>query len=308
MAAAAVGHRAGRGTTVERVDGAARPARRRPAGLGARRRRDRATGRARSPGSPPPPLRRGRERGAGGPARRGRRGGLGRCGLLERRRRGQPRARGRWGSARRRRRAGSGSRSGATTTDADIDRVLDRRAGRGRPAARLKPCGCWWPCPAGSTPRSPPRWSPSGSGREQVVGATLKLWGGPSDSGCCSVADVEDARRVADQLGLVHHVFNFSAEFEEHVVDPYVSGPRRGSHPQPVHRVQPAPQVRPVARAGPRAGLRRGGHRAPRPVRDRRPAGASGCAGGPTRRRTSPTCWPCSARTSWPAPSSRSGR
>jgi tRNA-uridine 2-sulfurtransferase len=31
----------------------------------------------------------------------------------------------------------------------------------------------------------------------EVVGATLKLWGGASDSGCCSVADVEDARRVA---------------------------------------------------------------------------------------------------------------
>ena len=30
----------------------------------------------------------------------------------------------------------------------------------------------------------------------EVVGATMKLWGGPSDSGCCSVADVEDARRV----------------------------------------------------------------------------------------------------------------
>ena len=34
-----------------------------------------------------------------------------------------------------------------------------------------------------------------------VVGATLKLWGGASDSGCCSVADVDDARRVAEQLG-----------------------------------------------------------------------------------------------------------
>ena len=34
-----------------------------------------------------------------------------------------------------------------------------------------------------------------------VVGATLKLWGGASDSGCCSVADVDDARRVAGQLG-----------------------------------------------------------------------------------------------------------
>ena len=51
-------------------------------------------------------------------------------------------------------------------------------------------------------------------GADRVVGATLKLWGGSSDSGCCSVADVDDARRVAGQLGLVHHVFNFADEFE----------------------------------------------------------------------------------------------
>jgi tRNA-specific 2-thiouridylase len=70
-------------------------------------------------------------------------------------------------------------------------------------------------------------------GRHQVVGATLKLWGGSSDSGCCSVADVEDARRVAEQLGLVHHVFNFSAEFEERVVDPYVQGHADGRTPNP---------------------------------------------------------------------------
>src|SRR6478672_9126463 len=30
-----------------------------------------------------------------------------------------------------------------------------------------------------------------------VTGVTLKLWGGASDSGCCSVSDVEDARVVA---------------------------------------------------------------------------------------------------------------
>src|ERR1039458_10612601 len=71
------------------------------------------------------------------------------------------------------------------------------------------------------------------SGRDQVVGATLKLWGGSSDSGCCSVADVEDARRVADQLGLVHHVFNFTAEFEERVVAPYVDGHAIGRTPNP---------------------------------------------------------------------------
>ena len=53
-----------------------------------------------------------------------------------------------------------------------------------------------------------------------VVGATLKLWGGPSDSGCCSVADVDDARRVAQQLGIAHHVFNLTEEFDRNVVTP----------------------------------------------------------------------------------------
>jgi tRNA-specific 2-thiouridylase len=66
-----------------------------------------------------------------------------------------------------------------------------------------------------------------------VVGATLKLWGGASDSGCCSVADVDDARRVAEQLGLDHHVFNFTDAFEETVVTPYVSDHAAGRTPNP---------------------------------------------------------------------------
>ncbi len=70
-------------------------------------------------------------------------------------------------------------------------------------------------------------------GPDTVVGATLKLWGGTSDSGCCSVADVDDARRVADHLGLVHHVFNFASDFEEYVVDPYVRGHAEGRTPNP---------------------------------------------------------------------------
>jgi len=54
-----------------------------------------------------------------------------------------------------------------------------------------------------------------------VTGVTLKLWGGASDSGCCSVADVEDARRVAAQLDLPHYVFNFAAEFDHrHLLSP----------------------------------------------------------------------------------------
>jgi tRNA-specific 2-thiouridylase len=66
-----------------------------------------------------------------------------------------------------------------------------------------------------------------------VVGATMKLWGGSSDSGCCSVADVEDARRVAQQVGIDHHVFNFTDDFDAHVVQPYVDAHAAGRTPNP---------------------------------------------------------------------------
>jgi tRNA-specific 2-thiouridylase len=66
-----------------------------------------------------------------------------------------------------------------------------------------------------------------------VVGATMKLWGGDSDSGCCSVADVEDARRVAQQLGIAHHVFNFTDDFDRNVVDRYVAEHAAGRTPNP---------------------------------------------------------------------------
>ena len=67
----------------------------------------------------------------------------------------------------------------------------------------------------------------------QAVGVTLKLWGGDGDSGCCSVADVDDARRVADRLDLDHHVFNLADRFDEAVVRPYVAAHGRGATPNP---------------------------------------------------------------------------
>ena len=67
----------------------------------------------------------------------------------------------------------------------------------------------------------------------EVVGATMKLWGGGSDSGCCSVADVEDARRVAHQLGIPHHVFNLTDDFDSRVVEPYVAAHAAGRTPNP---------------------------------------------------------------------------
>ncbi len=67
----------------------------------------------------------------------------------------------------------------------------------------------------------------------EVVGVTMKLWGGESDSGCCSVSDVDDARRVAQQLGIDHHVFNFGDDFTAHVVEPYVAAHAAGLTPNP---------------------------------------------------------------------------
>ena len=66
-----------------------------------------------------------------------------------------------------------------------------------------------------------------------VVGVTMRLWGGESDTGCCSVADVDDARRVAQQLGIDHLVFNFTEDFDAHVVAPYVRAHADGITPNP---------------------------------------------------------------------------
>jgi tRNA-uridine 2-sulfurtransferase len=67
----------------------------------------------------------------------------------------------------------------------------------------------------------------------EVVAVTMKLWGGEQDSGCCSVADVDDARRVAQQLGIDHWVFNFGDDFDRWVVGPYVRDHLDGRTPNP---------------------------------------------------------------------------
>jgi tRNA-specific 2-thiouridylase len=66
-----------------------------------------------------------------------------------------------------------------------------------------------------------------------VTGVTLRLWGGETDSGCCSVADVEDARRVAAQLDIPHYVFNLGDDFGASVVEPYVAAYAAARTPNP---------------------------------------------------------------------------
>ena len=67
----------------------------------------------------------------------------------------------------------------------------------------------------------------------EVTGVTMKLWGGESDTGCCSVSDVDDARRVAQQLDIPFHVFNFGDDFDADVVQPYVDAHAHGLTPNP---------------------------------------------------------------------------
>ena len=70
-----------------------------------------------------------------------------------------------------------------------------------------------------------------------VIGVTLRLWDGPaSDGGCCGVDDAEDARRVADRLGIPFYVLNYAEPFREAVVDNFVAEYLAGRTPNPCAR------------------------------------------------------------------------
>lgn len=74
----------------------------------------------------------------------------------------------------------------------------------------------------------------------ECIGVTMKLYnnstiGVPSGSGhtCCTLDDVEDAQSVAFRLGIPHYVFNFSDDFEQKVIQKFVSVYQRGFTPNP---------------------------------------------------------------------------
>lgn len=73
----------------------------------------------------------------------------------------------------------------------------------------------------------------------EVCGATLKLFSNKdvgfeaSTRTCCSLADVQDARSVADALGFDHFVFNFGDRFKEEVIDRFASAYLSGATPNP---------------------------------------------------------------------------
>ena len=82
-------------------------------------------------------------------------------------------------------------------------------------------------------------------------GVTMKLWGGESDTGCCSVADVDDARRVAAAARHRPPRVQLRRRLRRARRRALRRRPRRRPHAEPVHRVQPPPQVRPAAATGP---------------------------------------------------------
>jgi len=78
----------------------------------------------------------------------------------------------------------------------------------------------------------------------ELVGFTMQLWnqrrginldenGDPLPSRCCSLDDVYDARRVAEELGFPFYVLNLEREFERDVVQPFVASYLNGETPIP---------------------------------------------------------------------------
>src|SRR6266581_67059 len=78
----------------------------------------------------------------------------------------------------------------------------------------------------------------------ELVGFTMQLWnqrrgisvdenGEPLPSRCCSLDDVYDARRVAEELGFPFYVLNLEKEFERDVVQPFVNSYLNGETPIP---------------------------------------------------------------------------
>jgi len=75
-----------------------------------------------------------------------------------------------------------------------------------------------------------------------LVGLTMQLWNQrrlpgageqPKQGRCCSIDDVYDARRVAEELGIPYYVVNHQERFERDVVRPFVDDYLSGRTPIP---------------------------------------------------------------------------
>ncbi len=68
------------------------------------------------------------------------------------------------------------------------------------------------------------------------AGATMRLFQKEemtAEPGCCTSQDMEDARAVADMLGMPYYVYDFADRFREAVIDRFVEAYENGRTPNP---------------------------------------------------------------------------
>jgi tRNA-specific 2-thiouridylase len=68
-------------------------------------------------------------------------------------------------------------------------------------------------------------------GATMCIGGTDRTQGGPV--GCCGLSDIEDARRVALQLGISFYIFHLREVFEREVIQYFCEEYRKGRTPNP---------------------------------------------------------------------------
>ena len=72
-----------------------------------------------------------------------------------------------------------------------------------------------------------------------VIGVTMQIWQEEDEEiveengGCCGLSAVDDARRVAERIGIPYYVMNFREVFREKVIDNFVSEYEKGRTPNP---------------------------------------------------------------------------
>ena len=90
---------------------------------------------------------------------------------------------------------------------------------------------------SGGVDSSVAAWLLKNSGYD-CIGAAMKLFssddiGVESESGCCTQADIADARAVSECLGMPFYVFNFAEDFAKQVIQRFAHAYRSGHTPNP---------------------------------------------------------------------------
>ncbi len=72
-----------------------------------------------------------------------------------------------------------------------------------------------------------------------VIGVTMQIWqdeeqkAQEENGGCCGLSAVEDARKVAWELGIPYYVMNFKKEFQDNVIQYFINEYIQGRTPNP---------------------------------------------------------------------------